>query len=97
MTSGPKECLLLWWGTKDGFYCHAQLHGMVSHTRIGLIHEQRCNIALERSGFFMEQGYMNGKQIPQLKKPMDSREENYSSLERDTGFTAQGERPFGGK
>lgn len=46
---------------------------------------------------FMEQGYMNGKQIPQLKKPMDSREENYSSLERDTGFTAQGERPFGGK
>lgn len=40
---------------------------------------------------------MNGKQISQLKKPTDSQEENYSSLERDTGFAAQREGPFGGK
>lgn len=46
---------------------------------------------------FTEHGYMNGKQIPQLKKPTDSQEENYISLKRDTGFTAKGDRPFGGK
>lgn len=40
---------------------------------------------------------MNGKQIPQLKKPTDSQEENYSRLKRDTGFAAKGDRPFGGK
>lgn len=68
MTSGPKECLLLWWGTKDGFYCHAQLHGMVSHTRIGLIHEQRCNIALERSGCFYGTGIYEWQTNPSAKE-----------------------------
>lgn len=40
---------------------------------------------------------MNWKQIPQLKKPPDSQEDNYSSLQGETGFTTQGVRPFGGK